>query len=173
MTPSDWQSVLSKQKKPAIVGQIEQEEAAEILLFQLATKKGQQGSSTAVGVPDLRSKQGEFQPKTAQSLRHSTACSASSHHTRWVSEPYTCWGTRPPACHAFLPSQWAPLDRQSAAQPGPPSLPLTRPGNGAARTVFLMFKPLVGKSVYNSLTAVEFLVDKQLALGHLVPSTSP
>ena len=120
MTPSDWQSVLSKQKKPAIVRQIEQEEAAEILLFQLATKKGQQGPSTAVGVPDLRSKQGEFQPKTAQSLRHSTACSASSHHTRWVSEPYTCWGTRPPACHAFLPSQWAPLDRQSAARPGPP-----------------------------------------------------
>jgi len=27
--------------------------------------------------------------------------------------------------------------------------------------------------VHNSITAVEFLADKQLALGHLVPSTSP
>jgi len=27
--------------------------------------------------------------------------------------------------------------------------------------------------MYNSITAAEFLVDKQLALGHLVPSTSP
>ena len=42
-----------------------------------------------------------------------------------------------------------------------------------ARTIFLTSKPLVGKSVYNSTTAVELLVDKQLALGHLVPSTSP
>jgi len=41
----------------------------------------QQGPSTAIGVPDLRSKQGEFQHKTAQSIRHSTARSASDHHT--------------------------------------------------------------------------------------------
>jgi len=33
----------------------------------------QQGPSTAIGIPDLRSKQGEFQHKTVQSLRHSTA----------------------------------------------------------------------------------------------------
>jgi len=32
-----------------------------------------QGPSTAIGVPDLRSKKGEFQHKTAQSLRRSTA----------------------------------------------------------------------------------------------------
>jgi len=56
----------------------------------------QQGPSTAIGIPDLRSKQGEFQHKTAQSIRHSTARSASNHHTRWVSEPYTWWGTCPP-----------------------------------------------------------------------------
>jgi len=47
----------------------------------------QQGSSTAIGVHDLRSKQGELQHKTAQSFRHNRARSASNHHTRWVSEP--------------------------------------------------------------------------------------
>jgi len=52
----------------AIMRQTEQEEVTEILLFQLATKKVQQGPSTTVGVPDLRSKQGEFQPKAVQSL---------------------------------------------------------------------------------------------------------
>jgi len=31
-----------------------------------------------------------------------------------------------------------------------------------ARTICLTFKDLVGKSVYNSITAVEFLVNKQL-----------
>jgi len=55
----------------------------------------QQGASTAIGKPNLRSKQGEFQHKTAQSLRHSTARSASNHHARRISEPYTWWGTRP------------------------------------------------------------------------------
>jgi len=56
----------------------------------------QQGPSTAICIPDLRSKQGEFQHKTVQSLRHSTARSTSSHHTRRVREPYTWWGTQPP-----------------------------------------------------------------------------
>jgi len=56
------------QLQTAIMRQIEQEEAAEILLFQLATEKVQQGPSATVGVPDLESKQGEFQRKTVQSL---------------------------------------------------------------------------------------------------------
>jgi len=34
--------------------------------------------------------------------------------------------------------------------------------SGAERTIFLTFKDLVEKSVYNSITAVEFLVKKQL-----------
>ena len=56
----------------------------------------QQGPSTEIGVCDLRSKQGEFQHKTAQFLRQSTALSANDHHTRRISEPYTWWGTPPP-----------------------------------------------------------------------------
>jgi len=107
----------------AIMRQIEQEQATEILLFQLATKKVQQGPSTAVGVPDLRSEQGEFQPKTAQSLQRSTARSASGHHTERVSEPYTWWGTRPPVHRPFPPSWLAPLDWQPVAWPGPPPHP--------------------------------------------------
>ena len=39
-------------------------------------EKAQQGPSTTVGVPNLGSKQREFQHKTVQSLRHSTAHSA-------------------------------------------------------------------------------------------------
>jgi len=103
----------------AIIRQIEQEEAAEILQFQLETRKVQQDPSTTVGVPNLKSKQGEFQPKAAQSLQHSTAHSASSHRTRRVREPHTWWGTRPPMRRPFPPSQRAPFDRQPAAQPGP------------------------------------------------------
>ena len=89
----------------AIMRQIEQEEVAEILQFQLATAKVQQGPSTTVDISNLRSKQGEFQPKTAQSLRHSTACSTSSHRTRRVSKPHTCWGTWPPTRRPF-PLSW-------------------------------------------------------------------
>jgi len=37
----------------------------------------------------INHQQGEFQRKAAQSLRHSTACSASSHHTRQISKLYT------------------------------------------------------------------------------------
>ena len=69
-------------------------------------KSVQQGPSTAIVLPDLRSKQGEFQHKTVQSLRHSTARSTSSHHTRWISKPYTWWGTRPP--HAVGGTDWPP-----------------------------------------------------------------
>jgi len=82
----------------------------------------QQGPSTAIGIPDLRSKQGEFQRKTAQSLRHSTAHSASNHHTRWVSEPYTWQGTRsPPGLPVAPPGPPNSLRSQSAvpAQPNP------------------------------------------------------
>jgi len=136
----------------AIMRQIEQEEAAEILLFQLATAKVQQGPSTAVGVPDLRPKQGEFQPKAAQSLQRSTARSASSHHVGRVSEPYTCRDTRPPVRRPFPLSRRAPLHRQLAMRPGlahkspPPQTQRVRPAqprNGTARTVLLTFKPLV------------------------------
>ena len=45
--------------------------------------------------------------------------------------------------------------------------------SGATIIIFLTFKPLVGKSLYSSVTAVELLRDKQLALGHLVPSAGP
>jgi len=74
----------------------------------------QQGPSTAIGVPDLRSKQGEFQPKTVQPLRHSTARSASSHHTRRLRKPGT-------GGHTALPGQqaaWAP-PRPRSQRAGP------------------------------------------------------
>jgi len=82
----------------------------------------QQGPSAAIGVPDLRSKQGEFQHKTAQSLRRGTARSASSHHTRRVREPYTWWGTRPP-----------PGNKQRGPRPPPPA----DPRGGAATTMLI------------------------------------
>jgi len=120
----------------------------------------QQGPSTAIGVPDLRSKQGEFQHKTTQSIRHSTARSTSDHHTRRVSEPYTWWGTWPPMGNwrrsaARTPPAPPPPNPSAPARPG-------QPRSGAARTIFLTFKDLVGKSVYNSITAVEFLVSLSL-----------
>jgi len=49
--------------------------------------------------------------------------------------------------------------------PPPPPSALALPGqprSSAARTIFLTFKDLVGKSVYNSITAVEFLVSLSL-----------
>jgi len=76
----------------------------------------QQGPSTATGIPDLRSKQGEFQRKTMQTTSHSTAHSASNHHTRWVSEPYTWWGTRPPPGN-----RWRGLTRPNLSLPSPQS----------------------------------------------------
>jgi len=54
--------------QPAVMRETEKEETAEILLFQLATQKVQQGHSTTVGIPNLGSKQGELQRKTVQSL---------------------------------------------------------------------------------------------------------
>jgi len=105
----------------AVMRQIEQEEVAEILLFQLATGKRQQGPSTTVGVPDLRSKQGELQPKTVQPLQRSTARSTSSHHTGWVSKPGTA-GTCGPApgrvCRA-PPLSTDGLPSLGNQQPGP------------------------------------------------------
>jgi len=44
----------------------------------------------------------------------------------------------------------------------PPPRATGQPRSGAARTIFLTFKDLVRKNVYNSITAVEFLVNKQL-----------
>jgi len=85
----------------------------------------QQGPSTAIGVPDLRSKQGEFQHKTVQSLQHSTARSASDHHTRRVSEPYTWWGTWPPPGNRQLSAAWPP--------PAPSPVPARQPGPNQKR----------------------------------------
>jgi len=85
-----------------------------------------------------------------------------------------CWGLGPPpgrACRAPRPDSGSP--RLHSPQPPPWHARPARPENNTARSVFLAFKPLVGKSVYSSVAAVEFLVDKQLALGHLVPFTSP
>jgi len=100
----------------------------------------QQGPSTAICVPDLRSKQGEFQHKTVQSLRRCTAAVPAA------TTPDGSGNLTPGGAHS-------PLRATSGA---------ARPRSGAARTIFLIFKALVGKSVYNSITAVELLVDKQL-----------
>ena len=84
-------------------------------------KSVQQGRSTAIDVSDLRSKQGELQCKTMRSLRRSTACSASDHHTGRVSKPDIWWGTRSPTHCPFPPAGSPCLATDDVARSPSPS----------------------------------------------------
>jgi len=108
-------------------------------------KSVQQGPPTAIGVSDLRSKQGDFQhpSDTAQpQCQARSGCSASGHRTGWVSEPDTAGACGPPQAASAMRCPFPPVGFPCSATSG-----LARPGNCAARTIFLVFKSLVGKSV--------------------------